>query len=143
MKVLIDTNVILDLLLDRPPFSEDATRLLSALERQGAEIFIPATSITTIYYIARKFTTRHKTRKQLSALLSSYSIAGIDGPILERALGLSCDDYEDAVIMEAASTVGADAIITRDAKGFRAASISVFSPRDFLTLLEAKAEGDS
>ena len=136
MNVLFDTNVLLDFFLDRPPFSEPATRLLSLAERGEIQGFACATSFTTIFYLARKAVGLSDARKQVKALLSILKVAPVNQKVIEGAIESALNDFEDAVIVESARQVNARVILTRDEKDFTRTPIPAHSPESLLTLLE-------
>jgi predicted nucleic acid-binding protein len=135
VKVLIDTNVVLDVLLDRRPFSDPAGILFSMVEKGELSGFLGATTVTTIFYLATKVIGRPGARKEVSKLLSLFEVAPVTRAVLDAALKSRISDFEDAVLCEAATHVGADAIVTRDAAGFKASSLPVYSPEELIRLL--------
>ena len=132
MKVLFDTNVILDLMLDRAPFAEEAERVLSLAEGGEVQGFVGATSITTIYYLATKVLGEQAARSATHKLLTIFEVAPIHREVLQNAFLLPFQDFEDAVLSEAASQVGAEAIVTRNTRDFRRSALSVYTPSDLL-----------
>ncbi len=135
MKVLFDTNVVLDLLLDREPFSAMAVDLFSRVEGGTLSGWICATTVTTIHYLATKVVGAARSEGEIAKLLSLFDVAPVTRGVLESALELHFSDYEDAVIHEAARHVAVDAIVTRDAAGFRGASVPVYSPVELVAVL--------
>lgn len=130
MKILFDTNIILDVLLDREPFSEMACILMSEVERGQLRAFLCATSITTLYYLIQKAVGRKKAEKAVRQLLELFEIAHVDRVILEKALVSDFRDYEDAVIYESALEAGVQSIVSRDIQGFKHAKIQVYTPEE-------------
>ncbi|MCE5230990.1 PIN domain-containing protein [bacterium] len=130
MKILFDTNVILDALLRRKPYDEAAIKLIDSLEQGKIKGVLCATSLTTIYYILAKTIGHKRTMDSLRDLMAMFEIAPVDQNILARALSLGFADFEDAVIHEAARQANATIIVSRDAKGFAGATIPVYSPTD-------------
>ncbi len=128
MRVLFDTNVILDLLLDRTPFSLDAARCLSMVELGKIEGWLCATTVTTLHYLVRKSGGAKKTLDGISLLLSLFEIAPVDRMVLQSALHLSFGDFEDAVLHESARLNAIDVIVTRNTADFRHATIPVQLP---------------
>lgn len=82
MRILVDTNVVLDVMLDRKPFSLYAAKLLSKVELKKIAGFLGATTITTIYYIARKTLGSGQTGDKIDKLFKLFEIAPIDKLIL-------------------------------------------------------------
>ena len=142
MKVLFDTNVLLDFLLDRCPFSDLAAELLSRADRGEIQGFACATSFTTIFYLASKVVGLSSAREQVKALLSILGVAPVTRGILEGAIGGPYVDFEDAVVIESAHGIHAQAILTRDEKGFRESRIPVHSPTSLLVILDSEQSSD-
>ena len=135
MKVMFDTNVILDVLLERLPFAEPAAILLAQAERGEIQGFVCATSVTTIFYLARKVLGRAHARRQVADLVSILDVAPVNRAVLERAAESEIDDFEDAVIVESARQVHAQVILTRNERDFAKSPISVHSPISLPALL--------
>ncbi len=138
MRVLLDTNVVLDLLLDRKPWSKTAAKLFSRVESGVLDGYLGATTVTTIYYLAAKTVGAKAARQEIRKLLALCAVAPVNRPVLEAALGLDFADFEDAVLYEAARQVAADAVVTRDPGGFKKGTISVLAPEECLGILEQK-----
>ena len=137
MKVILDTNIIIDVLLAREPFYHSAVQLFSEVLVGNVVGYLAATTITTVDYLLSKALTQAKAKVEIKKLLQIFEIAPITHGVLESALSLSFKDYEDAVIHQAGNMIGAEVIITRDRVGFSKASLSVYAPDEFLTLLRA------
>ena len=135
MKVLFDTNVILDLLLDREPFSEAAASLTGYVEAGRLTGYLGATTITTIHYLATQAVGQSRSRRHVAKLLDLFQIATIDASVLRSALDSGFEDYEDAVLHAAAQGVHAECIVTRNVRDFRRASLKVYAPDEFLLAL--------
>ena len=140
MKVLFDTNVVLDVLLDREPHVEVAAKLFALVDNGRLEGAISATTATTIYHIAAKSFGRRRAHSQVRELLTLFGVAPVDRGVLDRALDLDFTDFEDAVLHEAARNAGAAAIVTRDGVDFANATVPVFDPRELLAAVAAAAE---
>lgn len=139
MKVLFDTNVILDLMLDREPFAEVAERLVSSAESGALTGCLGATTITTIHYLAAKVLGSQRSLDEVRKLLVIFEIAPVNRPVLERALDLGFSDFEDAVLHEAARQSGAEAIVTRNRFDFANSEIPVYSPEELAEALDSQA----
>lgn len=138
MKVLFDTNVVLDFLLDRQPFSPTATRLVARVERRELEGFLGATTLTTIHYILARELGRQAALEAVRDLLALFSVAPVDGRILSLAADLALPDFEDAVLHEAARLAGARGIVTRNGDDFKGATLGIDSPDDLEAALAAE-----
>lgn len=135
MKYLIDTNIILDVLLGREPYYDDSAKVLNLSGKKDITLYVTASSITDIYYIANQ-TLRNKEEVKvlLIKLLKVVFIAGVSEDEIRNALALSWRDFEDSVQYSAALIQGMDGIVTRNPKDYKAAEIEVWSPEDFLRL---------
>jgi predicted nucleic acid-binding protein len=136
MKVLFDTNVILDVLLDRKPFSDTASYLFSKVENSEIIGYICATTVATIHYLAVKAVGPHAASGHIRTLLSLFVIAPVNRVVLENALSSRFGDFEDAVIHEAARHAGADYIVTRNLSDFKESKLTVFEPTEFINNIE-------
>jgi predicted nucleic acid-binding protein len=132
---LFDTNIILDLLTERPPFFKEAALVFNLAQRGDIQGVVAATSVTTIYYIMEKQVGPLIARENLRRTLTLLNVAPVTSAVLENALALTFKDYEDAVIHEAARHAGADAIVTRDTVGFKSSTLPVYTPDELLGLL--------
>ncbi|MFH7026913.1 MAG: type II toxin-antitoxin system VapC family toxin [Heteroscytonema crispum UTEX LB 1556] len=128
MRVLIDTNIVLDFLQGREPFVEDAARLFEKIDAGEVEGFIAATTITNIYYIVRKAAGARAAQDAITQILTDLYICAVDRSILSQAIALNFQDFEDAVQCACGIKYGVDVIVTRDASGFVNAPIRVISP---------------
>ena len=135
MRALIDTNVIIDALQSRKGFKEDADFvMLQSYEYEG---FLAATCVTDIYYIQRRFYhDQEKAKNNLTKIFKLYGIIDITESDCQNALRSDIPDYEDAVLVESASRNNIDCIVTRDTKDFKNSRIPVYTPVEFLKLLE-------
>ncbi len=135
MKVMLDTNVILDVLLDREPYSQDASHILSLVEKSDIVGFVCATTITTIHYLLSKALGARDAQKHVKSLLALFTIAPVSRIVLEGALSAKFDDFENAVIHESAFHAGAKCIVTRNIRDFKKSRLPVFTPGEFLAML--------
>jgi len=135
MKILFDTNVILDALLQRHPHDIPARQLLAAVECQLLNGFLAATTVTTIHYLATRAANHRQSQQHITRLLMLFSIAPINHLVLADALLQSFTDYEDAVLHEAARHAGVDGIVTRNGADFAGATLPIYTPDELLVLL--------
>jgi predicted nucleic acid-binding protein len=137
MKTLFDTNIILDVLLDRSPFADDSSYLLAKVEESELVGYACATTITTIHYLATKVLGRQAASTHIDTLLSLFTIAPVNRLVLENAIKLKFSDFEDAVLHEAALHAGAKYIVTRNTKDFKKSKLPVFEPKEFINMLKS------
>lgn len=133
MRALIDTNVVLDFLQEREPFAEDAVRLFAQIDAGDIQGFIAATTITNIYYIVRKMAGIDAAQDAIAQILLDLNLCAVDASIIQQAIALNFQDFEDAVQYVCGLAHNVDVIITRDRTGFANASIPVISPAELET----------
>ncbi len=132
MKILLDTNIVLDLLLQREPFSNEAVKIFSLVESKKLEAYLCATTITTVYYLISKSLKKTQADKVIDDLLQLFKIAPVTKDILIVSLKNNGKDFEDSVLYTSAKFSSVDIIITRDKKGFTNSSVLVQEPKEFL-----------
>ncbi len=135
MRVLLDTNVILDFLLDRQPFAGPAEEVWQALHQGRAEGYVSPITPINVFYIARKMKGVDYARQLVVGLLTVCPACPLDDSAMQAALRLPLADYEDAVQLAGALAYQLDAIVTRDPDDFASASLPIYSPADFLKQL--------
>ena len=136
MRVIVDTNVVLDVLLERKPFVNAAVEVFCLVEESRIEAFLSATTITTLDYLLNQSLPTSKARNALRKLISLFEIATVNRPVIERALESKIMDFEDAVLDEAGQMAGVDSIVTRNTKDFTGSTLKVFDPDEFLAHLK-------
>lgn len=114
MKVLIDTNVVLDIALNRRPFVEHAALLWRLAEQKEITAFLSNTSITDIFYIINKHAGQEKARGFIADVLNTFKLADIDEAGFREALGSGMNDFEDAVQYVICTRNGCDMLATRN-----------------------------
>lgn len=137
MKILVDTNVVLDLLLDREPFATAAAGLFSRIQTGAATGFLCATTVTTTHYLIGKALGAKRATGEIRKLTDLFQIAAVDQVVLEAALFSGFVDFEDGVLHAAAKRAGVQGIVTRNQQGFRVSELPVYSPDEVLRLLRA------
>ena len=137
MRILADTNVIIDALTSREPWNKSAEKIFLMAANQTIEMYITASSATDIYYIIRKYL--HNTEATKTIMGKLFSLTGIlevraDDCI--DALASSINDYEDAVVEKVAHRNDMDYIVTRNIKDYQAGDTKIILPDDFVKLVE-------
>jgi predicted nucleic acid-binding protein len=135
VKLLLDINVLLDVLLDRDPWSEAASLLLSAVESEKAQGFVAPHTLPTIYYVMAQSRDRSVAAGAVTDLLRILDVAPLTKADYQESLALAISDFEDAIQAVAASKLGADYLVTRNEKDFRGAAVPVSDPATVLALL--------
>jgi predicted nucleic acid-binding protein len=134
-RILVDTNVVLDVMLDRQPHAQRSAEIWKAVETGASEGLLAAHAITTLHYLIQKELGSTKAKRVISEILRVFRVAAVDGPVIEEALRLSLADFEDAVTATAARLSECDYIVTRDPKGFRGSPVRPLAPEAALPLL--------
>jgi predicted nucleic acid-binding protein len=137
-RILFDTNVVLDVLLDRQPYVEASSAAWAAVESGISEGMLAAHAVTTIHYLVRKEVGNNKARRIMTAILRVFGVAAVDGAVVQEALQLPFSDFEDAVTAAAARLAGCEYIVTRDPKGFRGSPVRPLTPEAVTPLLDKR-----
>lgn len=128
MRVLLDTNIILDFFLERDPFFQSANALFEAIANGQVEGFLTASSATDIFYICRRQTqSLVEARDILTRVLMLLGVCSVDDQVLNAALQSGLPDFEDAVQIACAVAQGLDAIATRNLQDFQTDAIPILS----------------
>ena len=133
MNLLIDTNIILDFMLRREPYYENAAKINILSEKGYIRSYISASAVTDIFYVAKKELKNKDTAiTLLRNLLKTIHIASVTEGGIHEALDLNWDDFEDSVQYVAGKGISADYIVTRNPKDFADSQIEVILPEKFL-----------
>ncbi len=143
MRILFDTNVILDVLLDREPFSSTAAKLFSKVETGEITGYVCATTITTLHYISSKVIGADSAIEEINKLLMLFEVAPVNRAVLDAALTSGFKDFEDAVVHASGVYKETQGIVTRDFDSFKKSKINVYSPEELLLMLESKNASES
>lgn len=133
MKIMCDTNVIIDLLLEREPFVEASCRVLSLCEEHKIEGFVSASSVTDIYYLVRKYT--HSTElayKAVGKLLEIVKVCSVTNNDVLTAFQRKARDFEDCLVATCAKSIRCNCIVTRNKKDFEEFDIPLLTPEELL-----------
>ena len=134
MKVLVDTNIVLDVLLKRTPFYQDAFKIFQLADKGVITGYLSAVSMTDIFYLLRKvphsYIEVYNILKELAAI---FSVAPVSDVTISGALSLRWKDFEDAVQFIVASENGAECIITRNNIDYESSDIPCMNPTDFIS----------
>ncbi len=135
MKLLIDTNVILDVLCNRPDFVEASSKIWKYCEIGEIKGCISALSVPNIVYILRKELTPEKTKELISQIMMIFEVVDLKSADLKNAAAMLTSDFEDAVQMCQAVRMKADYIVTRNIKDFKESKIPAYKPSELLERL--------
>lgn len=132
-KIFVDTNVLVDLIADRKPFSKFAIEIFEKTENKKIKLFTSSHSIATTHYLLKKYIDEKQLREILYNLLEYIQIIAINEDIVKKGLKSKHKDFEDALQIISAYTVEKlDCIVTRNIKDFKSAEIPVLTPDELV-----------
>ena len=132
-KLFIDTNIILDVILNRTEYIENSAKILSLIDMKKYEGWISSLSCSNIYYITAKFFDKITAMKKLEHFRVRINISSVTEETVDLALSSDFKDFEDALQYYSAMKTECDCIITRNRSDFKESQLPVFTPREFLT----------
>lgn len=135
MKVLVDTNVLMDVLAARDPFHRAAAGVWLMAEEGHVEAVVSAVSFTTIFYLARRQFDRARAVAAVVKVRDVFKVAAVDDDVINRAIASGMPDFEDAVQAFSGVKSAVTHVVTRDETGFAGGPLPVLSPEQLLQLL--------
>ena len=136
--IFLDTNVVIDFLADRKPFSLDAARLFNFCVLGKVKIYISAVSYNNIYYILRQSLSNSETIRLLNELSEMAEIADVTKSVIKKSLKTDFKDFEDAIQYYCALSLNKiDFIVTRDTKDFKKSTLSIMTATEAFGYLDA------
>ena len=129
--IFLDTNIIVDLIANRPPFSKYAIELFSLAEDNKIKLYTSSHSLATTHYLLKKYIDEKELRVILHNLLEFITIIPVDLDVLRKSLHSKHKDFEDAVQIYCASSInGMEYIVTRNIKDFKNSEIPALLPNE-------------
>ena len=141
-RIMVDTNVALDLLLNREEFVLEALHIFALAEEGSIELLLSTDAISTIFYVVRKNQGITVAREAISKLLDYVTLAGLDDRSVIRGLALDFDDVEDALVAAVAEKESAEFIVTRNATDFKNSPVPALLPKVYLASLMAQRKAN-
>jgi predicted nucleic acid-binding protein len=136
--LFLDTNVLIDFLADRKPFSIEAAKLFNYSLKKKATIYVSAVSYNNIYYILRQSTSHSNTMKILNELQEWTEMIDVSKEVIFKSLKSEFKDFEDSIQYNCAKLVTKiECIVTRDTKDFKLSTIPTMTPKEALTMIES------
>lgn len=132
MVLLIDTNVVLDVLQDREEFSEASSLIFKLCETNMAKGYISTLSYANMIYVMRKEMNPEQICDTFKMLNLIFDFADFNSTILEKAVSMQWEDFEDAIQCAIAESIHADYIVTRNVKDFAKSKVISFTPKELL-----------
>ena len=135
-RVFVDTNVLVDLIADRRPFSKFAIQLFAKAESRKIKLYTSSHAVATTYNLLKKYMAEKELREVLYNLMEFLTIVAIDQDIIRKGLKSRHKDFEDALQMISAYSIGnMDCIVTRNIKDFKDSELPVYSPDEVINLI--------
>ncbi len=128
LRVLLDTNVVLDWLLDRKPWSDEAQPLWEARDADRVVGYLPASVLTDVFYVARRKIGIPGANDAVDRCLAAFEVLAVDKALLQQARTLPGSDFEDNVQIVCAQAAGLDLIVTRNTPDFAHARMPAIEP---------------
>jgi predicted nucleic acid-binding protein len=131
--LFIDTDVIIDFLIDRKPFSREAAIIFTLIEQKKIRGNASSLTFSNLYYVLRKFESHSKVISKLDSLSELLNILKVDELTIKLALASGFPDFEDSIQHFCASeSKKTDVIITRNVKDFKNSDLPIMTPGDYL-----------
>lgn len=140
MKVLVDTNLFLDVLFEREGLVNDSQTVLDWCEEHPGDVWIAWHTLANLYYIGAKTVGKVEAISYLDAILEVFKICPTDNRSAKIARSLSLPDFEDAMQAAAALAAGTDLIITRNKRDFRGSPVKAMTPSEFLRRIKPNSQ---
>jgi len=134
-QAMLDTNVVVDFMLQRPGFAENADKIFDKIDKGVFVGCISSSAVTDVYFIVENKTNPEYAREKMELLYRSLQIMPVIRETIREALDSDMDDFEDAVQVAAAQDFGIDIVVTRDKTGFDDSGLQVYSPEEFLEMV--------
>lgn len=128
MRILFDTNIILDVLLNRKRFVELSSNLVGMVENNTIEGYLCATTITTLDYLIAKTNNKKQAKIEIKKLLAIFNIAGVNATVIELAVNSKFDDFEDAVQYYSGECCRVEGLVTRNTKDYKNTKLPIYTP---------------
>ena len=136
IKIFLDTNILVDLIADRKPFSKHAIEIFKNAEENKIQLFVSSHSVATTHYLLKKYVEEKALREILFGLLDFLTVIPLDIDALKKGLKSNHKDFEDALqILCAYSIPGINSIVTRNVKDFKTSEIKVMTPDEICLVL--------
>lgn len=132
MKIFVDTNVLLDVLIEREPFYKDSAVVWTMVEKKLVKGYISAISVNNIYYISKKMKGKSEAEQLMDKVLKDFKIISLTYEIIKLSRTISGKDFEDVIQYFSALQKGCDFIVTRNKKDFPQKEIEVLEPAEFI-----------
>ena len=137
-KLFIDSDVLLDLLLDREPFSEDIATLIEKSIESEVKLYTSLLSIANMHYIIGRLENKNKADKKIQKILKIVSIENLGQTVIDQASQSKFKDFEDSIQNFCAVESGHKIIITRNTKDYKESKLSILTPKEYLAKIRSE-----
>lgn len=131
-KLFIDSDVLLDLLLDREPFSEDIATLIEKSIESEVKLHTSLLSIANMHYIIGRLENKNKADLKIKKILKIVSIENLGQTVIDKAIKSRFKDFEDSIQNFCAVEAEHEIIITRNTKDYKQSELSILTPKEYL-----------
>jgi predicted nucleic acid-binding protein len=142
LRILVDLDVILDVLMAREPHYAASAEVWARVEVGEVDGCVAAHSVSTLYYLYARRYSRREASEAIASLLKVFAVATVDQAVIERGLQIECPDFEDALQVAVAEREGVSYLVTRDMRHLRATSVPTIHPADLAALLRTRLPGE-
>ena len=137
-KLFIDSDVLLDLLLDKKPFSEDTATLIEASIASDVTLYTSSLSIANMHYIIGRLETKKKADSKIKKILKIMSIENLGQTVIDQAVESKFRDFEDSIQNFCAVEAKHEILITRNTKDYKESQLSIFTPEEYLAKIRSE-----
>lgn len=142
MRVLFDTNIILDVLLNRKKFVELSANIVGMVESNNIDGYLCATTITTLDYLISKAINRKQAKIEIKKLLTIFRIAEVNSIVLELSVNSKFGDFEDAVQYYSGECCEVDGLVTRNTKDYKNTKLPIYTPSELWGIVTVSQNGN-
>ena len=134
--LFFDTDIIVDFLIDRKPYSREAAIIFTLIEQKKLKGYVSSLTFSNLYYVLRKVEPHNKVISKLDSISRMLTILKVDQKIIKDAIASGFSDFEDSIQYNCAFEYKKiDALITRNTKDYKKSEIPVMTPADFLKIV--------
>jgi len=141
LRILFDTNIILDVLLNRKEFVEISANLVGMVENKNIDGYLCATTITTLDYLISKAINRKQAKMEIQKLLTLFKIADVNSIVLKLSINSDFNDFEDAVQYYSGEYSEVEGLVTRNAKDYKNTDLPIYSPDELWGIVKINQHG--
>jgi len=141
LRILFDTNIVLDVLLNRKGFVEISSSLVGMVENNNIDGYLCATTITTLDYLISKAINRKQAKIEIQKLLTLFKIADVNSIVLKLSINSEFDDFEDAVQYYSGEYCEVDGLVTRNTKDYKNTDLPIYTPDELWGIVKINQHG--